>query len=111
MPIVLFITLFLCTHKDVILLDDMVDTAGTLTKAADLFLENGATSVRALCTHAILSGPAYARIENSGLTELVVTNSIPLKKKSDKITVLSVAKLYSDVMHSLIRNESISRHF
>ena len=97
--------------KDVILVDDMVDTAGTLTKAADLFLEKGAKSVRAICTHAILSGPAYERIENSGLTELVVTDSIPLKRESDKINVLSVAKLYSDVMHSVINQESISAHF
>ena len=97
--------------KDVILVDDMVDTAGTLTKAADLFLANGATSVRALCTHAVLSGPAYDRIENSGLTELVVTDSIPLKKTSSKIKVLTVAKLYADVMTSLIHQESISKHF
>ena len=97
--------------KDVILVDDMVDTAGTLTKAADLFLENGALSVRAICTHAVLSGPAYDRIENSGLTELVVTDSIPAKRKSDKIRVLSVAKLYADVMHSLIKQESISKLF
>ena len=97
--------------KDVILVDDMVDTAGTLTKAADLFLENGALSVRAFCTHAVLSGPAYERIENSGLMELVVTDSIPPKRDSDKITVLSVAKLYADVMHSLIKQESISKLF
>ncbi|WP_027418840.1 ribose-phosphate pyrophosphokinase [Crocinitomix catalasitica] len=97
--------------KDVILVDDMVDTAGTLTKAADLFLSNGALSVRAICTHAVLSGPAYERIEKSGLTELVVTDSIPLKQKSDKIKVLSVAQLYADVMHSLVKHESISRHF
>ena len=97
--------------KDVILVDDMVDTAGTLTKAADLFMENGALSVRAICTHAVLSGPAYDRIENSSLTELIVTDSIPLKKESNKIKVLSVAKLYSDVMSSLIKHESISRHF
>ena len=97
--------------KDVILVDDMVDTAGTLTKAADLFLAKGAKSVRAICTHAVLSGPAYERIENSGLTELVVTDSIPLKKESTKITVLSVAQLYADVMHSLVKHESISRHF
>lgn len=97
--------------KDVILVDDMVDTAGTLTKAADLFLENGALSVRAICTHAVLSGPAYERIENSGLTELVVTDSIPLKRESKKIKVLSVAKLYSDVMNSLMNQESISKHF
>lgn len=97
--------------KDVILVDDMVDTAGTLTKAADLFIANGATSVRAICTHAVLSGPAYERIENSSLTELVVTDSIPLKKESDKINVLSVARLYSSVINSLVRHESISRHF
>lgn len=97
--------------KDVILLDDMVDTAGTLTKAADLFIENGATSVRAFCTHAVLSGEAYDRINKSSLTELVVTNSIPLKQKSDKIKVLSVAHLYAEVMHSLIKHESISAHF
>tara|TARA_B110000046_G_C13017435_1_gene409497 strand:+ start:2437 stop:3363 length:927 start_codon:yes stop_codon:yes gene_type:complete len=97
--------------KDVILVDDMADTAGTLTKAADLFLENGALSVRAFCTHAVLSGPAYDRIENSGLKELVVTDSIPSKRDSDKITVLSVAKLYANVMHSLINQESISKLF
>jgi ribose-phosphate pyrophosphokinase len=97
--------------KDVILIDDMVDTAGTLTKAADLFLEKGAKSVRAICTHAVLSGPAYERIENSGLTELVVTDSIPLKKQSDKVTVLSVAELYSSVIRSLVKHESISRLF
>lgn len=97
--------------KDVILVDDMVDTAGTLTTAADLFLANGALSVRAICTHAVLSGPAYDRIENSGLTELVVTDSIPLKRTSSKINVLSVAKLYADVMTSLINQESISKHF
>ncbi|NOQ74677.1 MAG: ribose-phosphate diphosphokinase [Crocinitomix sp.] len=97
--------------KDVILVDDMVDTAGTLTKAADLFLKNGALSVRALCTHAVLSGPAYDRIENSSLTELVVTDSIPAARQSDKIKVLSVAKLYADVMHSLINQESISKLF
>ena len=89
--------------KDVILVDDMVDTAGTLTKAADLFLENGATSVRAFCTHAVLSGPAYERIENSSLTELVVTDSIPLKRECDKIKVLSVANLYAAVIRSLVK--------
>ena len=97
--------------KDVILVDDMVDTAGTLTKAADLFIDKGATSVRALCTHAVLSGPAYERIENSKLTELVVTDSIPLKQKSSKIKVLSVASLYAAVIRSLINQESISSHF
>jgi ribose-phosphate pyrophosphokinase len=97
--------------KDVILVDDMVDTAGTLTKAADLFMQNGALSVRALCTHAVLSGPAYERIENSSLLELVVTDSIPLKQSCDKIKVVSVAHLYGSVIKSLINHESISAHF
>lgn len=97
--------------KDVILIDDMCDTAGTLTKAADLFLEQGALSVRAFCTHAVLSGPAYERIAKSGLTELVVTDTIPLKQKSDKIRVVSTASLFADVIRKLVANESISSHF
>jgi ribose-phosphate pyrophosphokinase len=97
--------------KDVILIDDMCDTAGTLTKAADLFMEKGAKSVRAFCTHAVLSGPAYERIENSSLTELIVTDTIPLKKQSSKIRVLSVDELFSDVIRRLINNQSISSHF
>lgn len=99
------------TGKDVILVDDMVDTAGTLTKAADLFMQNGATSVRAFCTHAILSGPAIERIENSSLTELVVTDSIPVERNCAKIKVLSVAQLYANVMKSMVNHESISSHF
>ena len=97
--------------KDVILIDDMCDTAGTLTKAADLFMEKGALSVRAFCTHAVLSGPAYERIENSKLTELIVTDTIPLKQQSSKIRVVSVADLFSDVIRRLVNNESISTHF
>jgi ribose-phosphate pyrophosphokinase len=97
--------------KDVIIIDDMCDTAGTLTKAADLLLEKGAKSVRAFCTHAVLSGPAYERINNSSLTELVVTNTIPLKGESSKIRVLSVADLFGDVIKRLVNNESISSHF
>jgi ribose-phosphate pyrophosphokinase len=97
--------------KDVILLDDMCDTAGTLTTAADLFIEKGALSVRAFCTHAVLSGPAYERIENSKLTELVVTDTIPLKHHSDKIRVLSTAELFADVIRRLVNNQSISSHF
>jgi ribose-phosphate pyrophosphokinase len=99
------------TGKDVILVDDMCDTAGTLTKAADLFMEKGALSVRAFCTHAVLSGPAYERIENSRLTELIVTDTIPLKKQSSKIRVLTVADLFADVIKRLVSNESISSHF
>ncbi|HUH26166.1 MAG TPA: ribose-phosphate pyrophosphokinase, partial [Flavobacterium sp.] len=74
--------------RNVILADDMIDTGGTLAKAADVMLERGALSVRAICTHAILSGTAVERIENSALTELIVTDSIPLKKESSKIKVL-----------------------
>ena len=99
------------TGKDVILVDDMCDTAGTLTKAADLFMEKGAKSVRAFCTHAVLSGPAYERIENSSLTELIVTDTIPLKQKSSKIRVITVADLFGDVIKRLVSNESISSHF
>ena len=91
--------------------DDMVDTAGTLTKSATLFMEHGAKSVRAFCTHAVLSGPAYNRIDESVLKELVVTNTIPLKKESSKIKVVSVAEMFGDVMQKHISFESISDHF
>ncbi|MEO9257343.1 MAG: ribose-phosphate diphosphokinase, partial [Crocinitomicaceae bacterium] len=97
--------------KDVILIDDMCDTAGTLTKAADLFMSKGALSVRAFCTHAVLSGPAIERINNSSLTELIVTDTIPMKQKCDKIRVLSVADLFADVIRRLVNNQSISSHF
>lgn len=99
------------TGKDVVLVDDMCDTAGTLTKAADLFIEKGANSVKAFCTHAVLSGPAYERITNSKITELIVTDTIPLKQKHDKIRVLSVAELFGDVIRRMVNNESISSHF
>lgn len=97
--------------KDVILVDDMCDTAGTLTKAAELFIEKGAKTVRAFCTHAVLSGPAYDRINNSPLTELIVTDTIPLKQKSDKIRVVTIADLFADVIGKVVKNESISTHF
>ena len=97
--------------KDVILVDDIIDTAGTLTKAADMLMEKGAKSVRAFCTHAVLSGPAFERLEKSSLLELVVTDTIPLKRKMDKIRVLSVAPLFSDVIRKLLSNQSISKHF
>ena len=73
------------TDKNVIIVDDMVDTAGTLTKAADLMVERGAKSVRAIATHALLSGDAYEKIEKSKLKELIITDSIPQKKKSKKL--------------------------
>ncbi len=97
--------------KDVLLVDDIIDTAGTLTKAADLMKEQGAKSVRAMCTHAVLSGPAYERIENSELTELIVTDTLPLKQESSKIKVLSVAELFSNVIRSVASHESISSNF
>ncbi|TSE07647.1 MULTISPECIES: ribose-phosphate pyrophosphokinase [Aquimarina] len=99
------------TGKNVVLVDDMVDTAGTLTKAADLMIERGAKSVRAICTHPILSGNAYERLENSKLEELIVTDSIPLKQKSDKIRVVSCADLFADVMNRVHKNQSISSNF
>jgi len=97
--------------KDVLIIDDMCDTAGTLTKAADLLINKGALSVRAFCTHAVLSGPAYERINSSKLTELIVTDTIPLQGESEKIRVVTVADLFSDVIKKLISNKSISSHF
>ena len=97
--------------KNVVLVDDMVDTAGTLTKAADLMIERGALSVRAICTHAILSGNAYENIEKSQLKELIVTDSIPLINSNSKIKVLSCADLFADVMKKVHNNESISSNF
>ncbi|MAY84306.1 MAG: ribose-phosphate pyrophosphokinase [Flavobacteriales bacterium] len=97
--------------KDVLLVDDMIDTAGTLTKAADIMAEKGASSVRAICTHPILSGEAYERIENSKLTELLVTDTIPLKRQSDKIRVVSVAELFAKVIYKVHNYESISSYF
>ena len=97
--------------KNVVLVDDMVDTAGTLTKAANLMIERGALSVRAICTHPILSGDAYEKLENSKLEELIITDSIPLRKKSDKIKVLTCANLFADVMLSVHGNKSISSKF
>mgnify|MGYP001453773300 FL=1 len=97
--------------KDVVIIDDMIDTAGTLTKSAQLFMDNGAKSVSACCTHALLSGPAHERIENSVLKELVVTNTIPLKRENNKVKVLSVASLFSDVMEQHVNLKSISKHF
>lgn len=97
--------------KNVVLVDDMVDTAGTLTKAADLMMERGATSVRAITTHGLLSGDAYEKIEKSKLTELIITDSIPIEIKSDKVRVLSCANLFADVMDKVHNNNSISSKF
>ncbi len=97
--------------KNVVLLDDMVDTAGTLSKAADMMMEQGAKSVRAFASHAVLSGKAYENIENSSLIELVVTDSIPLKRESPKIKVLSVAQLFADTIDKVYNYQSISNQF
>ena len=97
--------------KDVILVDDMVDTAGTLVKAAEIMIEKGATSVRAITTHGILSGNAIERIENSKLTELIISDTIPLKRASDKIKVVTCAPLFADVMKSVQTLTSISSKF
>ena len=97
--------------RNVIIVDDMVDTAGTLTKAADLMMEKGALSVRAITTHAVLSGEAYERLENSSLGELIVTDTIPLKKACSKIKVVSCAPLFADVMKKVHSNTSISGKF
>lgn len=97
--------------KNVIIIDDMIDTAGTITRAADMMIEKGAKSVRAVITHPVMSGPAYARIDQSLLDEMIVTDSIPLKSKSDKLTVLSVADLFADVIRKVYNYQSISSSF
>jgi len=97
--------------RNVVLIDDMVDTAGTLTKAADMLLAKGAKSVQAYCTHGVLSGKAMERIEKSKLSRLVITDTIPQEHKSDKIEVLSIAELFAGVMHKVHHHESISSHF
>jgi ribose-phosphate pyrophosphokinase len=96
---------------DVILVDDLVDTAGTLTRAAKVILEQGAKSVRALCTHPVLSGNAYETIENSSLDEVLVCDTIPLKQKSSKIKVLSTAKLFARAIRNTHEHRSISALF
>lgn len=97
--------------KDVIIIDDMVDTAGTITKAADLMKENGARSVRALCSHAIMSDPASERVDNSALSEMMFTNSIPFSKNCRKATILSVARLFADTIRRVHTHESISSQY
>ena len=97
--------------RNVVLLDDIVDTGGTLCRAARIIKDNGATTVRALVTHPLLSGDAYKKIENSELEELVVTDTIPLRKENPKIHVISTADLFAEVIHRLKRKESISSLF
>ncbi|WP_090555304.1 ribose-phosphate pyrophosphokinase [Pedobacter hartonius] len=99
------------TDMDIVLIDDICDTAGTLAKAAALIMEKGAKSVRAVCTHPVLSGKAYETIENSVLTELIVTDSIPLKQESSKIRVLSTAELFAKAIANVNEHGSISDLF
>jgi len=96
---------------DVIMVDDLVDTAGTLCKAAQALMDKGAKSVRALATHAVLSGKAYENLENSVLTEIIVTDTIPLKQESSKIKVLSCAKLFAKAIRNTHEFKSISALF
>jgi len=97
--------------KNVVIVDDIVDTAGTMTKAAAMLKDKGAISVRAICTHPVLSGSAYERIENSVLEEVVVCDTIPLKKKTKKIKVLPTAPFFARVIHNVYTYESISPLF
>jgi ribose-phosphate pyrophosphokinase len=97
--------------KDVFIIDDMIDTAGTITLAAEMMKNEGAKSVRVLATHPVLSGPAFERIEESCIDEVLVTDTIPLSKQSPKIKVLSVADLFADVISKVYNYQSISSHF
>jgi ribose-phosphate pyrophosphokinase len=94
--------------KDILLVDDIVDTAGTITKAADLMIANGAKSVRAIISHAVMSDPATMRVDQSYIKEIIFTDSIPYTKKSEKVTVLSVAGIFAEAIRRVCNNESIS---
>lgn len=97
--------------RDIILVDDIIDTAGSITKAADMIMDKGARSVRAFTTHPVFSGAAYERLEKAPLAEIVVTDTIPLKEQLDKITVLSTANLFSEVIRRVENYKSISSLF
>lgn len=97
--------------KNIIIVDDMIDTAGTICLAAKLMKDEGALSIRVVGTHAVFSGPAYERIDKSPITEICVTDTIPLKDHSDKIKILSIADLFADVIHKVYKYKSISTSF
>ncbi len=97
--------------KNVILVDDMVDTAGTISKAADLMLSNGAQSVRAIASHCVMSGPASERVDCSSLTEIVFTDSIPYHKGCAKVKQLSIAGIFAETIRRVVNNESISSQY
>jgi ribose-phosphate pyrophosphokinase len=98
-------------NKDVVIVDDLIDTGGTIAKASIVLKKEGARTVRAICTHPVLSGNAYENIEKSALEELVVTDTIPTYRESDKIKVLSVASLFAKGIRKTHNNESISSLF
>jgi ribose-phosphate pyrophosphokinase len=93
---------------DIILVDDIVDTAGTITKAAELMMEGGATSVRAIASHAVMSDPASMRIDQSALSEIIFTDSIPYSQKSEKVKIVSTANMFATAIYRVCNNESIS---
>ena len=97
--------------KDVVLVDDMIDTGGTLVKAAEIMMECGANSVRAICTHPVLSGSAYDNIAGSMLEELIVSDTLPLQSNNKKIKVLTISNLFADVIQNIDNNQSISSQF
>jgi ribose-phosphate pyrophosphokinase len=97
--------------KDVVIVDDIIDTAGSITKAGKMMIDSGANSVRAVCTHPIFSGNAVEKLENSVFTEIIVTDTIPLKQASSKVTVISTARLFADVIKRVNTNSSISSYF
>lgn len=99
------------TNADVVIIDDMVDTAGTITKAADVMLENGARSVRAVASHCVMSGPASERVEKSALTEIVFTDSIPYQKGCQKVKQITIANLLAETIRRVENNESISNQY
>jgi ribose-phosphate pyrophosphokinase len=94
--------------KNVVIIDDMVDTAGTITKAADLMKENGALTVRACASHCVMSGPASDRVQASALEEIVFTDSIPYTQRCAKVKQLSVAEMFAEAIQRVIDNKSIS---
>lgn len=97
--------------KNIIVVDDIIDTAGTIAKNAEILMDKGAKSIRVVVTHPVLSGPAYERIENSPIVKLITSDSIPLKHQSDKIEVLSIAPVFADVIKKVYHHQSISNNF
>lgn len=97
--------------RNIVIVDDMIDTARTISLVTEMMMEQGARSVRVFATHPVLSGPAYETIENSPITEVVVTDSIPLKKESNKIHVLTIAEVFADVINKVYNYQSISSSF